>query len=123
MSKSIAFMSACALIAVAATPLGAAPKPINAADPTDGTGCLVHGGTAQAYVLDAACKYHLLTKADKDGNRVFLHYQDKGNLQPGQTAPDKAVTIEITNTIAGQSCSGTEVITPSGNYSSDLSCK
>lgn len=107
-----------------AAPLNAAPdKPENAADPDKGTSCWVRGSESQAYVTDPTCDFHLVAKADKDGNRTFLRYQDKGNLQSGQAAPDKALKIDISATIGGQSCSGTEVISPSGNYSSDLTCR
>jgi hypothetical protein len=125
MMKRFALLTGSAFLAAAtAAPLGAAPnKPMNAATADKGTGCLVRGGESQAYAFDAACAFHVVTKADKDGNRVFLSYQDKGTLQSGQAAPDKALRLDITNTIAGQSCSGTEVITPSGNYSSNLTCK
>ena len=109
---------------VAITPLSAAPnKPVNAADVDRGAGCLVRGSETQAYVYNAACEFSSVTKADKDGNRRFYRYQDKGTLQSGQTAPNKAITLDITMTIAGQSCTGKEVITPSGNYSSHLTCE
>lgn len=102
----------------------AAPnKPVNAADVDHGTGCLVRGSATQAYVYDAGCEFNSVTKAGKEGTRVFYRYQDKGSLQSGQTAPEKALSLDISMTIAGQSCSGKEVITPSGNYSSNLTCK
>lgn len=125
MMKSFVLLTGFAcLAAAAAVPLGAAPnKPMNAANASKGTGCLVRGGKSQAYVFDATCAFHVVTKADKNGKRVFLSYQDKGALQSGQAAPKKALKLAITNTIAGQSCSGTEVITPNGHYSSNLKCK
>ena len=123
--KSLHILTSVALLAGGwGTSAMAAPnKPINAADVDHGTGCLVRGSASQAYVYDAMCDFNSVTKAGKDGARVFYRYQDKGKLQSGQAAPDKAITLDISMTIAGQSCSGKEVITPSGNYSSNLTCK
>jgi len=103
----------------------AAPdKPINAATTDSGTSCWVHEADGAAYAVDAECSWHSVAKLDKDGNPVSFTYQDKGNLQEGQTAPDAAVKIAIEGMVVnGLPCTGTEVVTPSGQYSSDLKCK
>lgn len=117
-----------ALLALSATTATATPeKPINAANvqtqkDRDGVGCLVSnvgGGDLSLYKYDPNCKSHIVRKKDKDGNFVSLRYQDKGELQPGQTPPDRTLRNEWTDGI----CELSEVITPSGAYSSDAVCK
>lgn len=98
-------------------------KPLNAATAESGTGCIVRAGEADPYVGDAECSWHTVTKNDKDGNPVSFKYQDKGKLQAGQTAPAKAVNLDITLDLGfAAPCTGKETITPAGNYSSDLTC-
>lgn len=99
-------------------------KPLNAAVTDSGTFCIVRASEATPYAADAACEWHTVVKRDKDGALVSFRYQDKGTLQPGQTAPSQAVRIAITQSYPGFAapCTGTETITPSGNYSSNLTC-
>jgi hypothetical protein len=103
----------------------AAPdKPLNAATTDSGTVCIVRASETDGYQFDADCQWHSVEKRDADGNLVSYRYQDKGALQPGQTAPSKAVRIPITLNVFGFAtpCTGTETISPSGNYSSNLTC-
>ncbi|HXI87451.1 MAG TPA: hypothetical protein VNH64_08330 [Parvularculaceae bacterium] len=97
-------------------------NPINAAMTDSGDGCLVSnigGGNLADYKADASCKYHVVKKKDKDGNVKSIEYQDKGQLQDGQTAPDKAVNTSWTE----GNCDFSETITPNGGYSSNAHCK
>jgi hypothetical protein len=121
MNKMLLGLSAAAIGAtMLGVPAFAAPdKPLNAAVTDSGTVCIVRSGELDPYKLDVNCEWHTVTKSDKDGNLVSFRYQDKGDLQPGQTAPDRAVRIPITS---GANCTGTEVISPSGHYSSNLTC-
>lgn len=109
-------------LAMAATsmPAHAAPenKAPNAAYPTKGTGCLVRGGQDQPYTTDPDCNFHWVRKYDKDGNLVSYKYQDKGTVQPGQSTPDRPVRTDLS---AGN-CTGTEIVTPSGQYTSNYMC-
>ena len=122
-------IAACAAI-VATVGFGltasAAPgdKPLNAAATDSGTFCIVRTSEADGYRNDPTCEWHTVTKSSKDGAPVSFRYQDKGTLQPGQTAPTQAVRIPITLSVFGFAtpCTGTETITPSGNYSSNLTC-
>lgn len=103
----------------------AAPdKPLNAATTDKGTFCVVRAAETDPYVADAECQWHTVTKRDQDGNLVSWRYQDKGTLQPGQTAPSKAVRIPLTQFVSPSfpPCTGTETISPSGSYSSNLTC-
>jgi hypothetical protein len=110
-----------AAFALAPSTANAVPdKPLNAATTDSGQFCIVRASESDPYVADPNCEWHTVTKNDKDGNPVSFRYQDKGDLQPGQTAPDRAVKMEITNF---PGCTGSEVVTPSGKYSSDLTCK
>ena len=117
----------CVLATAAMVPMtaSAAPdKPLNAATTDSGTLCIVHEADGAPYVADTECTWHSVVKLDKDGNPVSFTYQDKGNLQDGQTAPGAAVKIAVEGmTVNGLPCTGTEVVTPSGQYSSDLKCK
>lgn len=99
-------------------------KPLNAAVAENGTVCIVRAAANTPYAFDTACEWHTVTKSSKDGAPVSFRYQDKGTLQPGQTAPAQAVRIPITLSVFGFAtpCTGTETITPSGNYSSNLTC-
>jgi hypothetical protein len=97
-------------------------KPINAAMPDSGEGCLVSnvgGGDLADYMADPTCKFHIVRKNDKDGNPRSIEYQDKGQLQEGQTPPDKAVHTSWED----GDCSFSETITPNGGYSSNAHCK
>ena len=97
-------------------------KPINAASPERGTGCLVAadpGNFPVGYATDPNCKFQIVTKLNKDGSLQFQRYMDHGNLQPGQTAPSRAIRIQYV--LGG--CDITETVTPSGRYSSTSVCK
>ncbi|HPF23542.1 MAG: hypothetical protein R3C08_14535 [Hyphomonas sp.] len=123
LATGIPFMAA-AMLALPLAAMAAPDKPINAATTDSGTFCIVHEADGAPYVGDTECTWHTVTKLDKDGNPQSFTYQDKGNLQDGQTAPDAAVKIAIEGwTVMGLPCTGTEVVTPSGQYSSDLKCK
>lgn len=115
---------ATAAMMLPSTAMAAPDKPINAATTDSGTYCVVHEAEGAPYANDLECTWHTVVKLDKDGNPQSFTYQDKGNLQDGQTPPDAAVKIAIEGwTVMGLPCTGTEVVTPSGQYSSDLKCK
>jgi hypothetical protein len=115
---------ATAAMMLPSTAIAAPDKPINAATTDSGTLCIVHEADGAPYMVDTECSWHTVTKLDKDGNPQSFTYQDKGTLQEGQTAPDAAVKIAIEGmTVSGLPCTGTEVVTPSRQYSSDLKCK
>lgn len=88
-------------------------KPINAATPLKGTGCLVRDADG-AYHFDAECEWHIVQKFDKDGNPKSYIYQDKGSLPEGAPHPSKASK----NAGSLDGCDYTEVTAPSGQYSS-----
>ncbi len=88
-------------------------KPINAATPLKGTGCLVRDADGN-YHLDTECEWHIVQKLDKDGNPKSFIYQDKGKLPEGAPHPSSASK----NSGALSDCDYTEVTTPSGQYSS-----
>ncbi len=115
---------ATAAMMLPSTAMAAPDKPLNAATTDSGTLCVVHEADGAPYLVDTECSWHTVTKLDKDGNPLSFTYQDKGNLQEGQAAPGAAVKIAIEGmSVAGLPCTGTEVVTPSGQYSSDLKCK
>jgi hypothetical protein len=113
------FVLASALI-VATTPVLAAPANTNAAQTESGSGCIVSDGAT--YVFDPACSYHQVYKLDANGDVLSFSYQDKGDLQDGQTAPSSASRVVYTATYFGLSCTVSEVVTPSGQYSSNARC-
>lgn len=122
-------VTACAALVVTAglgLTASAAPgdKPLNAAVTESGVGCIVRASQSTPYRTDPTCEWHTVTKSSKEGAPVSFRYQDKGTLQPNQVAPTQAVRIPITLNIFGFAtpCTGTETITPSGNYSSNLTC-
>ena len=119
MKKTFTF--AAVLLAVGTMPVLASPTtdPVHAADTGSGTGCIVRGSETDTYQYDAACTFHTVTKRNKDGTFEWFRYQDKGTLQPGNVVPENGTQIAITN---GGNCVGKEVVTPSGQYSSDLLC-
>jgi hypothetical protein len=93
-------------------------KPENAAQTSDGKGCLVRDG-AGAYHYDAACEWHTVVKKDKAGAIQFFSYQDKGKLP--DTAPKPAKADNHYAPWPGCPEGIKETTTPSGQYSSD--CK
>lgn len=123
LTKLVSGSLAIAGMTVLATGAFAKPdKPINAAMPDSGEGCLVSavgGGDLASYAYDASCSFHIVRKNDKDGNPKSIQYQDKGQLQEGQTPPETAVH---TSWDEGD-CSFSETITPNGGYSSNAHCK
>lgn len=123
MKKLVFALSALALVMPVSMASASPDKPINAATTNSGTGCIVRAGETSPYFGDAACEWHTVVKKNRDGSFAFYMYQDKGNLQPGQTAPDSAVKTELVGfVVAGMPCTGTEVISPSGSYASNLKC-
>lgn len=126
-TKKILALPAALLAGALVLPLAAnaAPdnKPVNAATTDSGTLCIVHEADGAPYAVDPDCSWHTVVKRDRDGNLQSYRYQDKGSLQAGQVAPDRAVRIPLTDTLGSLTCTGTEVVTPSGNYSSDIKCK
>jgi hypothetical protein len=109
----------CALAATAALSTAALAKPnhpINAATTDSGTGCLVRDG-AGAYHFDAACRWHLVRRRDKDGNLVLYSYQDHGSLPAGAPRPSSA--SRHSGPWPGCIDGINEVTTPSGEYRSD----
>jgi len=93
-------------------------KPENAAQTSDGKGCLVRDGNG-AYLYDAACEWHTVIKKDKSGAIQFFSYQDKGSLPA--TAPKPAKADNHYAPWPGCPDGIKETTTPSGQYSS--SCK
>lgn len=123
MNKLISAALALALVAPLSAAQAAPGKPAHAADPANGTSCIVRASEDDPYQTDAACEWQRVVKRDKSGALSFYMYQDKGNLQPGQTAPDRAVKIDLEGfVVGGLPCTGSEVITPGGNYASNLKC-
>jgi hypothetical protein len=123
MDKLVLALASIALVAPVSMASAAPDKPINAASTDSGTYCIVRASETDPYVADPACEWHTVTKRNRDGSYAFYFYQDKGTLQPGQTATDSAVKTEIVGyVVAGMPCTGTEVISPSGAYSSNLKC-
>ncbi|MES2002144.1 MAG: hypothetical protein V4444_07545 [Pseudomonadota bacterium] len=96
-------------------------KPVQAAMPESGSGCYV-GDANELYFYDIACAYHAVSKVDANGHLLSFTYQDKGQLQTGQVAPKRAIHRDVILTLDGLACSGDEVVTPSGQYSSNLRC-
>ena len=96
-------------------------KPVQAAMPESGSGCWV-GDALGDYDFDGACAYHAVSKVDASGNLLSFTYQDKGQLQPGQVAPKRAIHRDVSQPVDGFACTGDEVVTPSGQYSSNLRC-
>lgn len=106
---------ALAALAISGTALAKPDKPITAATTESGTGCLVRDADG-AYHFDADCKWSLTMKTDENGNITLYNYRDAGTLPEDAPHPDKALKTDFA---AG--CSGTELVTPAGKYSSD--CK
>lgn len=96
-------------------------KPVQAAITDSGSGCAV-GDANEYYVIDGACAFHTVSKVDADGNLLSFTYQDKGQLQTGQVAPKRAIRRDVSLPYGGFACTGDEVVTPSGQYSSNLRC-
>lgn len=103
----------------------AVAKPINAAvvDDRNGMGCLVRSVVTKAYQLDLGCESMLVVKRDRDRNVTSYRYRDRGQLQPGQDAPNRAVRISLTGYTYGLACEGREIISPDGGYSSNFLCR
>jgi hypothetical protein len=93
-------------------------KPENAAQTSDGKGCLVRDG-AGAYHYDANCEWHTVIKRDKNNAIQFFSYQDKGQLPAAAPKPSSAAN----NYAPWPGCPEgiKETTTPSGQYSS--SCR
>jgi hypothetical protein len=109
----------CVLAAVGAASTIASAKPnhpINAATTDSGTGCLVRDG-AGAYHFDAACRWHLVRRRDKNGKLVLFSYHDQGNLPPNAPRPSSA--SKHSGPWPGCLDGINEVTTPSGQYKSD----
>lgn len=123
MKKLVFALSTLALVAPLTAANAAPDKPIHAAQPSSGEGCIVRASETDGYQFDATCQAHQVVKRDKSGALRSFFYQDKGTLQPGQTAPGSAVRISLDGqSVGGLPCTGSEVITPSGEYSSNLKC-
>ena len=96
-------------------------KPVQAAVTESGNSCYV-GDANEVYAVDGACDFHTVSKVDADGILLSFTYQDKGQLQTGQVAPKRAIRRDVSVTYGGLPCTGEEVVTPSGQYSSNLRC-
>jgi|LZQP01.1.fsa_nt_gb hypothetical protein len=107
---------AASALGVAGTAIAKPDKPVNAATAEKGTGCLVRDADG-AYHYDAECKWTLVTRRNAVGEIVLYSYQDKGSLPEGAPHPDAALKTDYD---AG-GCTGSELATPAGKYSSD--CK
>lgn len=114
-----------AALLVATTPALAAPNNWHGAVADSGDGCIVSADGVD-YAFDPACSAHGVAKYDADGTIVSYSYQDKGTLQDGQTAPSSTVRNSYTATYNFSTgmleCDVTEVVAPSGNYSSNAHC-
>ena len=124
MKKTIASCVAALSLMTAATAFAAPDdKPLNAANPESGTGCFVQGGDGN-YALDASCTTHSVVKRDKTGGLLSFRYHDHGTVQAGQPLPDQTIINDVLINLGGftELCTGREVITPSGTYTSDLTC-
>lgn len=120
--RKIAYSIATATLVITAMGANAAPnQPIHSAKTFSGTGCGVTDGTTGAQ--DPDCQWHIMFKPTKEFEPQVFIYQDKGNLQPGQTAPDTTIVLSNTWSDAIGTCQGREVITPSGEYSSYQICR
>ncbi len=111
-----------ASIGLATTANAMNTQPINAASVDRGTGCLVAGDPGNfpvGYALDPTCRFQIVTKLNKDGSLKFQRYMDHGQLQPGQTPPDRPIRIQYV--LGG--CDITEKVNPSGKYSAISLCK
>jgi len=113
-------LAVCALLIAGASGVAVAKpeKPENAAQTSNGKGCLVRDG-AGAYHFDATCEWHTVIKKDKNGAIQNFSYQDKGQLPAGAPKPASAQN----NYAPWPGCPDgiKETTTPSGQYSS--SCK
>lgn len=122
MKKVVFALASLALVAPLSIANAAPDKPLHAARPTSGSGCFTRASESAPYQFNAACEYHQVVKRNKDGSLAMFIYQDKGDLLPGQTAPDSASKVALEATIGGLPCTGIEVVTPSGSYASNLKC-
>ena len=93
------------------------PQPINAAQTSSGTGCLVRDANG-AYHYDATCEWHVVYRRNRSGALVMYSYQDHGQLPAGAPHPSSASrhTGPWPGCIADEI---NEVTTPSGEYRSD----
>jgi len=126
MKRSISTL-AIAAFALAGAPALATPddKPVNAAEVRDdafGVGCYVRASDTDPYVYDSTCESHTVIKRNKDGTLRTIIYRDNSVLLAGQTAPDHAAQFSLSQTVYGLPCTGIEVVTPSGEYMSNLRC-
>lgn len=118
------------VLAVAFIPTTASAKPTNAAtvvqnEDAPGVNCLVSDDFIN-YAVDPTCQWQIVRRNDRGGTRVMFQYRDHGQLQPGQTAPATALRNSFsfpgTGANTGLMCRGTETVTPSGEYRSDMHC-
>ena len=110
-------LAVCFLAAtVAATPALAKPNGSVGADTASGTGCLVRDANG-AYHFDANCRWHTVTRRDRDGNLVLYSYHDQGNLPPN--APHPSSATQNRGPWPGCIDGIHETTTPSGQYRSD----
>ena len=103
--------------ALMATPSVVLAKADNAAAVENGKGCLVADANG-AYTVDANCDYHVVTRNDH-GTLVLVSYHDHGSLPDGAPRPTSARRNDVSSVVGGETCTGTETTTPSGDYSSD----
>jgi hypothetical protein len=114
-AKTFSLVLAASVVGIAGTAMAKPDKPITAATVESGTGCLVRDADG-VYHVDAECKWTLVMKTDAEGNITLYNYQDKGALPEGAPVPSKALKTDFES-----GCSGSELVTPAGKYSSD--CK
>ena len=113
-------LAAFVFAAMSAASQGAIAKPngpINAAQTSSGTGCLVRDGNG-GYHYDATCEWHVVYRRNRAGNLVMYSYQDHGQLPANAPHPTSASrhTGPWPGCIADEI---NEVTTPSGEYRSD----
>lgn len=99
--------------------LFAIPAMAGSAQTSSGNGCAVKDADGVQY-WDTACEWHLVWKTDRNGNVMFVHYQDHGQVP--ETAPRPATALFSSTFVGCGGCmlQGTyeEVVTPSGEYHS-----
>nr|WP_321441785.1 hypothetical protein [uncultured Hyphomonas sp.] len=114
--RGLGLALAAATLGGSGTAIAKPGKPVNAATPEKGKGCLVRDADG-AYHYDSNCKWKLVIRRNALGEIVQYSYQDKGSLPDSAPHPDAALKTEYE---AG-GCTGSELATPAGQYSSD--CK
>lgn len=121
MSKFAFSIAAAALVAAGSAAQAEPQVPIFSAKTFSGTGCGVFDGNVGGG--DPDCRWHIMFKPGKDGEPEAFIYQDKGDLQPHQTAPSQTFIRTFSWSDDNGTCDVREVVTPAGEYSSYQICR